>query len=189
MARIAVVYFSHTGVTEQLAKAVISGINDSEKVSVLEYKIVGKDIIEGRFVNLALFESLQRCDAIIMGSPTYMGNVSAQFKAFADATSELWSEQKWADKIAAGFTSGSALNGDQSTTLQYLITLACQHGMYWVGLDAAHGYKDHGVNRLGCQLGVVAQTTDSIANEVDIASARYLGARVAKLVMGLSKDV
>ena len=187
MARIAVVYFSQTGMTNQLAKAVISGINDNKNVSVLEYQIVGKDIKEGRFVNPTLFDALQTCDAIIIGSPTYMGSVSAQFKAFADATSELWSKQQWADKVAAGFTSGSALNGDQSTTLQYLITLACQHGMYWVGLDAAHGFKDHGVNRLGCQLGVVAQADGAVANEMDIASARYLGVRVSKLVMRLSK--
>jgi NAD(P)H dehydrogenase (quinone) len=68
-----------------------------------------------------------------------MGGVSAQFKAFADATSELWCQQEWAGKIAAGFTCGSAMNGDQTSTLQYLVTLANQQGMLWVGLDSAQG--------------------------------------------------
>ncbi|MDW6003972.1 flavodoxin family protein [Vibrio mangrovi] len=188
MFKIAVIYFTKTDVTGQLAQAVISGIEEHEDVRAVEHRIQGREIVEGRFENSVLFESLLGCDAIIMGSPTYMGGVSAQFKAFADASSEYWSEQQWADKVAAGFTCGSALNGDQSSSLQYMSTLASQHGMYWVGLDAAHGYRDFGLNRLGCQLGVVAQSTDSIADEIDIASAKYLGSRVAKLVKRLRAE-
>ena len=36
------------------------------------------------------WEALQAADAIIMGSPTYMGSVSWQFKKFADASSKPW---------------------------------------------------------------------------------------------------
>lgn len=61
--------------------------------------------------------------------------------------------------------------------------------MFWVGLDAAHGYRDFGLNRLCCQLGVVAQSIDSIADEVDIASARYLGSRVTQLVKRLRTEI
>ncbi|MDA9556970.1 flavodoxin family protein [Vibrio sp.] len=187
MSKIAVVYFSKTGVTEHLAKAVISGITENNDVDVVEHKIEGKEIVEGRFINPSLFESLLDCDAIIMGSPTYMGSVAAQFKAFADASSEFWPQQQWADKIAAGFTCGIALNGDQSSSLQCMNTFASQHGMIWVGLDTAVGYRDHGVNRFGCNLGVVAQSFGSIANEVDTASATHLGSRVARLVERLNK--
>lgn len=187
--RVAVVYFTKTDVTGQLAQAVISGIKEHDDVEVIEHRIHGTEIVEGRFENSLLFESILGCDAVIMGSPTYMGGVSAQFKAFADASSEYWSEQQWANKVAAGFTCGSALNGDQSNSLQYLSTLASQHGMYWVGLDAAHGYRDFGLNRLGCQLGVVAQSINSIADEVDIASARYLGSRVTQLVKRLRTEI
>ena len=63
-----------------------------------------------------------------------MGGPSAQFEAFADATSEIWCKQGWEDKIAAGFTCGSATNGDQGSTLQYFVTLANQRGMVWFGL-------------------------------------------------------
>lgn len=65
-------------------------------------------------------QSLQECDVIIFGSPTYMESVAAQFKAFADATSYFWSSQRWAGKVAAGITSDTGLNGDQTSTLQYL---------------------------------------------------------------------
>ncbi|MDH5217311.1 MAG: NAD(P)H-dependent oxidoreductase [Gammaproteobacteria bacterium] len=180
MIRVGIIYFTKTDVTGQLASSLIAGVNSVNGVEVVEHKIEGHEIIEGRFINQELFINLKSCDAIVFGSPTYMGGVSAQFKSFADATSELWCEQEWSGKIAAGFTCGSALNGDQSSTLQYLFTLSSQHGMLWIGLDSAHGYKSHGVNRLGCQLGVVAHSQDNLINEIDLASARYLGARVAK---------
>ncbi|WP_041061528.1 MULTISPECIES: flavodoxin family protein [Vibrio harveyi group] len=185
--KIAVIYYSHTDVTGKLAKSIINGVKEEyPMMDILEHRICGEEIVAGRFVNKKLFENLLHCDAIIMGSPTYMGGVSAQFKAFADASSEYWGDQLWADKIAAGFTSGSALNGDQSSSLSYLVTLANQHGMYWVGLDLAHGYKDQGLNRLGCQLGVVSESFDGKVNRIDELSAHYLGKRVADMIAKLA---
>ncbi len=186
MIKVAVVYFTKTDVTGKLAQSLISGLKTACEVSVIEHRIQGHEIIEGRFVNHNIFAKLIDCDAIVFGSPTYMGGVSAQFKAFADATSELWCDQEWSGKIAAGFTSGGAMNGDQTGSLQYLVTLASQQGMLWVGLDSAHGYKDHGINRLGCQMGVVAHSPDGEAHETDLASAKYLGQRVAQQVLRMS---
>ena len=183
MIQIAVVYFTKTDVTGKLAQSLISGLKASGEINVIEHVIEGHEIVEGRFVNHEILSRLNDCEAIVFGTPTYMGGVSAQFKSFADATSELWCDQEWSGKFAAGFTCGSAMNGDQTSTLQYLITLSNQHGMLWVGLDAAHGYKDHGVNRLGCQLGVVAHSANGEAHETDLASAKYLGQRVAKQVL------
>ena len=50
------------------------------------------------------WQYLDRADAIIFGSPTYMAGPSAAFKAFMDATSGRYAEQAWADKLAVGFT-------------------------------------------------------------------------------------
>jgi len=185
LVKIGVIYFSKTDVTAQLAKSVIKGALTRDNVDIVEHQINGVDIVEGRYINPEVLMALQACDAIVFGSPTYMGGVAAQFKAFADATSELWCDQHWAGKVAAGFTCGSAANGDQTSTLQYLVTLSNQHGMFWVGLDSAIGFNDKGVNRLGCQLGVVAQSTDGVANETDLASAQYLGQRVTELALRL----
>ncbi len=185
MIQIAVVYFSETGATGKLAEALMSGLESISNVSVIEHRIAGHEIVEGRFENQDLLTTLTACDGIVFGTPTYMGGVSAQLKAFIDATSELWCEQEWAGKIAAGFTCGSSFNGDQSSTLQYLITLASQQGMFWIGLDSATGYKDHGVNRLGCQLGVVAHTPDDTVHGDDLATATYLGRRVAQYAIKL----
>ena len=47
---------------------------------------------------------LDAADAIIFGSPTYMGGVSADFAKFKDWTAARWMEGMWRDKLAAGFT-------------------------------------------------------------------------------------
>ena len=67
---------------------------------------------------------LAAADAIVFGSPTYMGGVSWQFKKFADASSKPWYVQAWRNKLAAGFTNSATLNGDKFSSLQYLFTLS-----------------------------------------------------------------
>jgi len=62
--------------------------------------IVGKDIIEGRWKNNEIMKTLNSSDAIIFGSPTYMGSLSGQMKSFLDATTESYYSRKWVDKIA-----------------------------------------------------------------------------------------
>lgn len=180
MIKIGFVYFTNTDVTGQLVRAACHEI-ENLGVELVLHKISGKEIVEGRFVNDSLMNSLKSCDAIVFGSPTYMGGVSAQFKAFADATSDFWAEQAWAGKIAAGITSGTGLNGDQSSTLQYLSTLASQHGMIWVGLDAPFSDTEKGINRLGCHLGVTVCSLDGSVHSVDLESAKYLAKRVAQV--------
>ncbi|MDG2663497.1 flavodoxin family protein [Vibrio parahaemolyticus] len=184
----AIIYFSKTDVTGQLARAIAAGveqqgIKQQGECEILSHRIEGSEIIEGRFVKPNLMDELAECDAIIFGSPTYMGGVAAQFKAFADASSESWYHQKWANKVAAGFTSGGALNGDQSCTLQYLQTFAYQHGMMWVGLDKISNSGEQNLNRYGVQGGIVAQGgEDGQLHASDVATAEYLGKRVAMLV-------
>ena len=60
------------------------------------------------------WQTLDEADAIIFGSPTYMGGPSWQFKKFADASSKAWFGRKWQDKVFGGFTNSASLNGDKA---------------------------------------------------------------------------
>ncbi|MDP4535361.1 flavodoxin family protein [Alkalimonas collagenimarina] len=180
--KVAVVFHSATGSTKQLAQTIAEGAAQQPGVEVIQAEIVGADIVEGRFRNTGLLQQLTSADALVFGSPTYMGSVSAQFKAFADATGELWAEKVWADKIAAGFTIGVNLSGDQLSTIQYLQVFASQHGMLWASLDLPGGYDAEQRNRLGAQSGLIAQSADGKVHETDLRTAYYLGQRVAGLV-------
>ena len=175
---IGIVYFSNTDITGKLVRETANVIEESG-MSVFVYHIDGTEIIEGRFNKAIVFDQLEKCSAIIFASPTYMGGPAAQFKAFADATSPIYSNQGWNGKLAAGITSGSGLNGDQSSTLQYFVTLASQHGMSWLGLSSITSTNTElKINRLGCQLGVVAHSETTLVNANDLQTAKHLGKRI-----------
>ena len=167
MVKVAIVFHSAAGTTKKLAEAVAAGIKSVSEVDVIFVEIIGTDIVEGRFKNLALIEQLKNVDAMIFGSPTFMGCVSAQFKAFADATGELWADKAWSNKIASGFTIGSNLSGDQLNTIQYMQIFANQHGMLWASLDIPGNCDAEGRNRLGAQSGLIAHSKDGELNSVD----------------------
>lgn len=182
-AKVGIVYYTNTDITGKLVRGAASAIENSG-AKVFLHLIQGSDIVEGRFVNDSVFAELEKCEAIIFAAPTYMGGPAAQFKAFADATSPIYSTQGWRSKFASGITSGGALNGDQTCTLQYFSTLASQHGMCWLGISAVSN-EDEGmqINRLGCQLGVVAQSKSVSAHKVDLQTAASLGQRIVNQLL------
>jgi multimeric flavodoxin WrbA len=134
------------------------------------------------------WDTLDSADAIIFGSATYMGNVSAAFQAFAEQTGRRCIEGTWRDKIAAGFTNSGAKSGDKLASLMSLAVFAAQHHMHWVNLGLPPGWhsaagSEHDLNRLGFWLGAGSQTdVDANPDQVhpaDVATCEHLGHRVA----------
>lgn len=180
MVKIGVVYFSGTGTTAKLAQAVIEGAG----AEVLDLPIVGDDIVGGRWSNDALAEHLDNCDAIILGTPTYMGSISGQMKSFIDAMAPRWFSQVWKDKIASAFTASSLASGNKSSTFSGLATFAMQMGMIWCGTG---GSFSDGVNPNGFYFGAgaTASAPDQLT-EFDLHTARHLGALVTELAVKLA---
>lgn len=184
MAKIAVVYHSGYGHTAKQAEAVARG---AASVSGTEVRLipVADAKAEKDFVNAA--------DAIVMGSPTYMGSASAPFKAWMDETSKVWMRQGWKDKLAAGFTNSGSWSGDKLNTLVQFAVFAAQHGMVWVGLDLMGGYNSskgspEDLNRVGGFLGAMAQSDVDAPPETapppaDLKTAERLGERVAEAAL------
>src|SRR5271156_2757032 len=107
MSTVSIIYFSGSGHTAKMAEAVTKGAASVAGVQTHLIAINGEDIVKGRYKNDEVMAQLDASDAIIFGSPTYMGGPSAQFKAVADATGERWFRGAWRDKLAAGFTVSS----------------------------------------------------------------------------------
>jgi multimeric flavodoxin WrbA len=176
MAKVAVVFHSGYGHTLRMAQAVAQGAG-AELVAI---------DADGN-VSEAGWATLGAADAIIMGSPTYMGSVSWQFKKFADASSKPWFSQAWKDKVFAGFTNSASMNGDKLSTLHYLFTLAMQHGGVWVGTAVmpsnAKAAQRNDINYMGSFSGAMAQSpSDSSPAEMpqgDLDTASLFGKRVA----------
>ena len=178
MAKVVVVFHSGYGHTQRMAQAVAQGA-DAELLAI---------DADGNLPATG-WETLAAADAIIFGSPTYMANVSWQFKKFADASSKPWYVQAWKDKLAAGFTNSAGLNGDKLATLNSLFALAMQHSMIWVsqGLMPSNtkAATRSDINNLVSYSGAMAQSpSDSSAAEMsagDLETARLFGQRVAEL--------
>jgi len=150
--KIAIVYHSGFGHTARQAEAVKRGVEKIAKASTL---FLTSEEAQSRW------DDLTQSDAIIFGAPTYMGSASAQFKAFMDATSRLFFDGAWKDKIAAGFTNSASRSGDKLETLIQFAILAAQHGMHWVNLGLPPGNNhsegaEQDLNRLGFILGAGA---------------------------------
>jgi NAD(P)H dehydrogenase (quinone) len=190
MSTIAIVYFSGGGHTHLMAEAIAVGVNTAGHSPDL-LRITGEQIEQGRWQDDRFMARLANADAIVFGSPTYMGGVAAQFKAFIDAASSAWFVQQWKDKIAAGFTHSSSPSGDKQGTLLYLAIHAAQHGMVWVGatdMPSQYQGKTDGINRLGSFLGVMGQSTMTMDGSPaalesgDRLTAELFGQRIAVAV-------
>ena len=184
MTTIAIVYFSGYGHTAKQAEAVQAGAASVAGTTVQVHRIdANGDLTE------AAWTQIGAADALIYGSPTYMGGPAWQFKKFADMSSKPWFTQAWKNKLAAGFTNSASTNGDKFSTIEYFWTLSQQHGQLWIGTGLmpantkAHGPSD--VNWTAGFAGALAiSPADASPEEApragDLETARLLGARVAE---------
>lgn len=181
MARVAIVYHSGFGHTQRVAERVLEGAASVAGTQASLQRVEALDL-----------EPLHAADAIVFGAPTYMGSVSAAFKGFMESTSKLWLQQRWKDKLAAGFTNSGSLDGDKANTLVELCTFAAQHGMLWLSLGmlvgGIRGDRDDPrlLNRFGSSLGLMTQADVDAPPDVappasDLATARAFGRRIAEL--------
>ena len=188
MVKVSVIYHSGTGHTKKMAEAVYEGAASVDGVEAELLSIEGGDIVEGRWKNDSIFEKLDKSDAIIFGSPTYMGCVSGQMKAFMDATAEKYFAGAWIDKVASAFTVSGGPSGDKLNTLTTLATCAMQLGMIWVGQERTP-FNEEGINRLSFYFGAGGQALqeppDEAPNEQDKKTGRLLGIRVAGITKRL----
>lgn len=197
MVKLAIVFQSGKGHTKALADSILKGINSVEGASGSLFEIRGQDIHDGRFANEALMGALDTCDGIVFGCATYMGSASAIFKAFLESAFQpRWFEQRWKDKIAAGFTNSASQNGDKLTTLFQISIFAMQMGMVWVGVSDLPGNNWSGgarsdLNRLGSWVGAMGQSNadEDKPSIGDIDTAERLGARVAVITRRIKDGV
>ncbi|GBE41612.1 p-benzoquinone reductase [bacterium BMS3Bbin09] len=193
MSKLIVIYHSSYGHTKLQAEAVQKGASG---VNGMEADIMtAEEAIER-------IDELDKADAIIFGTPTYMGNISADIKKFMEASVKKWFSASWKDKIAGGFTNSSSFSGDKLNTLQGLVVFAMQHGMIWVGtgmfpsandmnaMNSIEGPGPNTLNRLGSFIGPMAASFQvnppDAPSKGDIETAEAYGKRVAEITMRFS---
>ncbi|WP_368184014.1 flavodoxin family protein [Aestuariibius sp. HNIBRBA575] len=181
MAKIEIIYFSGYGHTTKQAEAIAQGAGDQARLWPISE--------DGTLPDEA-WDALDGADAILFGSPTYMGNAAWQFKKVADTSAQRWFTRAWQDKLFGGFTNSGSPSGDKGMTMAWFQTLAAQHGGLWVSLNQmpantkANTAAD--MNHFGGSAGPLATSPSDASPEEgpfagDLISARTYGERVATL--------
>ena len=134
---------------------------------------------------VATLDDIKACSGLILGSPTYFGNMAAPLKHFLDQTSGLWLAGNLIDKPAGFFTSTSSLHGGQEATLISMMTPLLHHGMVVVGVpysvrelrSTSAGGTPYGASHWA------SESNDRLLDENEAAICRSLGHRVAEWAM------
>lgn len=192
--RIAVIYYSATGTTYRLAKAIEEGAREAgaevrlRKVQELapeeairsnpkwvENAEATKDIPEAKL------DDLEWAQGILFGTPTRYGLPTAQLKQFIDQTGSLWMEGKLADKIISSFTCAATPHGGQETT----ITALNNTFYHWGAIVTGLGYTEHKtLFTTGNPYGIsfASNNAELRPDEPTLQVARLQGGRVTRIV-------
>ena len=139
MKKILIIYYSKNGAIQKMSEKISRGINsveDSEAVirTLPDIKDNTTAIANKNNILYATNEDLANCDGLILGSPTYFGNMAAPMKFFLDGTSAEWFNNTLSGKPAGVFTSSSSMHGGQETTLITMLIPLLHHGMIISGI-------------------------------------------------------
>lgn len=202
--KVNVIFHSLYGHVWKMAEAVAEGAREAKgaQVKVLQVKETLSDeiltkmgAIEARkqfsHVPVATLDDLSEADAVIFGTPTRFGNMSAQMRTFLDSTGGLWMKGALIGKVGSVFTSSATQHGGQeSTILSFHITLLHQ-GMVIVGMPYSEK-RQMGMSEIngGSPYGAstIAGPDGSRQPSVDeLGMARFQGAHVAEIAGRLSR--
>jgi NAD(P)H dehydrogenase (quinone) len=145
--KVLILFYSTYGHIYRMALAAVAGAKEVAGAEVvlkrvpetLSQEILGKmGALEAQKafaqVPVCTVEELPSYDAVIFGTPTRYGNMTAQMKSFMDATGSLWAKDALVGKVASVFTSTATQHGGQESTILSFHTVLLHLGMVIVGL-------------------------------------------------------
>jgi NAD(P)H dehydrogenase (quinone) len=191
-----VLYYSHHGSVNELARHIALGIEQTPGVTA-RLRTVPKVSAVCEATEAAIPDSgapyveaidLEECIGLALGSPTRFGNMAAPMKYFLDSTSGLWLKGALAGKPAAVFTSSASMHGGQESTLLSMMLPLLHHGMVVLGIpyteaalsDTREGGTPYGASHVSGSDGITAAS----ASEKLLAVA--LGRRLATIAKKLA---
>lgn len=192
MAKVAIIYYSQTGTTHQLAQAIEEGAKAAgAETRLLKVKETApEDVVknnenwkqhaeETSKIKEATNDDLEWADAIIFGSPTRYGLPSAQLKNFIDQTGSLWAKGKLVNKIGSSFTTTATAHGGQEATI-LSINIPFYH---WGMIIVSPGYVEPSQFESGNPYGASFTSNNGQLDpdEIALTAARLQGRRVAEI--------
>jgi NAD(P)H dehydrogenase (quinone) len=206
MIKVNVIFHSIYGHIYKMAEAIVEGAREVEGVEVGIYQVpetLPNDVLEkmGAIETKMLFahipvltrdmyeDVLAGADALIFGTPTRYGMMTAEMRTVLDGLGELWSRDAFVRKVGSVFaSSGTQHGGQESTILTFHVSLL-HLGMIIVGLP----YAEKRQMRMDEITGGSPYGASTIAggdgsrqpSENELAMARYQGRHVAQIATKL----
>ncbi|MBJ6124228.1 NAD(P)H:quinone oxidoreductase [Microvirga splendida] len=198
MTKVLVLYYSSWGHIEQMAYAAAEGAREAGAEVVVKRvpELVPEAVAQAAHYKtdqkapIATVEELPEYDAIIFGTPTRYGTMTAQMKNFLDQTGALWAKGALIGKVGSVFTSTATQHGGQEATILTTLPVLLHHGMVLVGLpysfagqsgvDQIRGGSPYGASTIAGGDGSRQPT------EIDLDGARFQGRHVAQIAAKLA---
>ncbi|QHE93653.1 NAD(P)H:quinone oxidoreductase [Pandoraea fibrosis] len=201
-AKILVVFYSMYGHIYKMAEAVADGARSvaGADVTVMQVpELVPDEVLEKSgakaaraafaSVPVARVDQLADYDAIIFGTPTRFGNMTAQMRNFLDQTGGLWAKGQLVGKVGSVFASTATQHGGQETTITSFHTTLLHHGMIIVGVP----YTEPGLTNMGEITGGTPYGATTLAagdgsrqpSENELKIAKTQGRHVAEIAAAL----
>jgi NAD(P)H dehydrogenase (quinone) len=198
LAKVLVLYYSSWGHIEQMAYAAAEGAREAGAEVVVKRvpELVPTEVAQAAHYKtdqkapIATVEELPEYDAIIIGTPTRYGTMTAQMKNFLDQTGALWAQGKLIGKVGSVFTSTATQHGGQEATILTTLPVLLHHGMVVVGLpysfqgqmgvDQIRGGSPYGAST------IAAGDGSRQPSEIDLDGARFQGRHVAQIAAKLA---
>ncbi len=198
-AKVLVLYHSSYGHVEALAYAVATGARAVEGAEVMVRRVpelMQEETMRAAGMKfdqpaaLANPSELANYDAVIFGTPTRFGNMSAQMRNFLDQTGGLWAQGALIGKVGSVFTSTGTGGGNETTIASFHTTLL-HHGMILVGLPySAPDLADVSEVRGGSPLGaatIAGPDGSRHPTQKELNLASFQGHHVTRLTTQLVK--
>ena len=195
MPQVLIAYYSRHGSITNLARQIGLGV-ESEPDCAAKIRCIPEVSANNEQTDAAIPASgppyvtqddLKNCDALILGSPAYFGNMSAPVKHFLDQSTPLWLSGSLIGKPAGVFTSSSSMHGGQESVLISMMLPLLHQGMLIAGIPYSEASVHHtrsGGSPYGASHVALGDNIELSADEAALAMA--LGKRIAKLASKLS---
>lgn len=188
MTKVLVLYYSKRGNTQKMARLMARGVESIEGCEAM-LRTVESDLPDADKPNDVIIseQDMIDCDAMLIGSPSYFGNMASPLKKFIDSTGNLWFSGVMEGKPAGVFATASSLHGGQETTLINMMIPLLHFGMVIVGLPYSEKsllYTQSGGSPYGATHWAEIESNRSIdQNEKQLCLAQ--GKRIASLAKKL----
>ena len=208
MVKVNVIFHSIHGHIYKMAEAVAAGAREVKGAEVGIYQVpetlppevtekMGAVETKKLFAQIPILtrdmykDVLANADALIFGTPTRYGMMTAEMRTVLDGLGSLWSQDAFVGKVGSVFTSSGTQHGGQESTILSFHTSLLHLGMIIVGLpysekrqmriDEVTGGSPYGVST------IVGEDGSRQPSENELAMASYQGKYVAKIAKKLAE--